>query len=183
MCLEKDSILFGLISNVGRMTEQKNRQQAEYYSDPNNSIGYLTRVAFRSFSRLLEQRTLQHGVSAGQWRFLRQLWLNDGITQRELSEKVGLREPTTVIAIRSLEKAGLVTRKKSKVDRRKIHIHLTKEAKRLEHVLGPCVAEVQDMATRSMSDRDIEQLQALLKTTIDNLAEESEKLPPAASRV
>ncbi|WP_245953842.1 MarR family winged helix-turn-helix transcriptional regulator [Parasphingopyxis lamellibrachiae] len=181
--MEKDSILFGLISNVGRMTEQKNRQQAEYYSDPNNSIGYLTRVAFRSFSRLLEQRTLQHGVSAGQWRFLRQLWLNDGITQRELSEKVGLREPTTVIAIRSLEKAGLVTRKKSKVDRRKIHIHLTKEAKRLEHVLGPCVAEVQDMATRSMSDRDIEQLQALLKTTIDNLAEESEKLPPAASRV
>ncbi|MGJ8537151.1 MAG: MarR family winged helix-turn-helix transcriptional regulator [Parasphingopyxis sp.] len=165
------------------MTEQKNRQQAEYYSDPNNSIGYLTRVAFRSFSRLLEQRTLQHGVSAGQWRFLRQLWLNDGITQRELSEKVGLREPTTVIAIRSLEKAGLVTRKKSKVDRRKIHIHLTKEAKRLEHVLGPCVAEVQDMATRSMSDRDIEQLQALLKTAIDNLAEESEKLPPAASRV
>lgn len=165
------------------MTEQKNRQQAEYYSDPNNSIGYLTRVAFRSFSRLLEQRTLQHGVSAGQWRFLRQLWLNDGITQRELSEKVGLREPTTVIAIRSLEKAGLVTRKKSKVDRRKIHIHLTKEAKRLEHVLGPCVAEVQDMATQSMSDGEIEQLQALLKAAIDNLAEESEKLPPAASRV
>jgi DNA-binding MarR family transcriptional regulator len=170
-------------SKGGQMPGQENRQQIEYYSDPDNSIGYLTRVAFRSFSRLMEQRTLRHGVSAGQWRFLRQLWINDGITQRELSEKVGLREPTTVIAIRSLEKAGFVTRKKSQVDRRKIHIHLTKEAKRLEHVLNPCVAEVQDMATQGMSDAEIKQLQALLKMTIDNLAEESEKLPPAASRV
>ena len=165
------------------MPEQKNRQQTEYYSDPNNSIGYLVRVAFRSFSRMLEQRTLRHGVSAGQWRFLRQLWMNDGITQRELSEKVGLREPTTVIAIRSLEKAEFVTRRKSKVDRRKIHIYLTKEAKRLEHVLNPCVAEIQDIATDGMSDAEIKQLQTLLKMTIDNLAEESEKLPPAVPRV
>ena len=39
------------------------------------------------------------------------------------------------------------------------------------------------MATQGMSDAEIKQLQALLKMTIDNLAEESEKLPPAASRV
>src|SRR3546814_20201808 len=49
------------------------RHPAEYYTDPENSIGYLARVVFRSFSRLLERRTLTHDVSAGQWRFLRQL--------------------------------------------------------------------------------------------------------------
>ena len=65
---------------------------------------------FRSFSRALERRTLEHGVSAGQWRFLRQLWLEDGITQRELSARVGMREPTTVVALKSLEAAGLVRR-------------------------------------------------------------------------
>src|SRR3546814_9202530 len=70
------------------------------------SIGYLARVVFRSFSRLLERRTLAYDVSAGQWRFLRQLWREDGITQRELSERVGMREPTTVVALKGLEKAG-----------------------------------------------------------------------------
>ena len=76
------------------------RNPAEYYTDPENSIGYLARVVFRSFSRLLERRTLTHDVSAGQWRFLRQLWREDGITQRELSERVGMREPTTVVGSR-----------------------------------------------------------------------------------
>src|SRR3546814_4155790 len=64
-------------------------------------------------------------VSAGQWRFLRQLWREDGITQRELSERVGMREPTTVVALKGLEKAGFITRKKTAEDRRKTFIHLT----------------------------------------------------------
>ena len=29
----------------------------QFYADPGNSIGYLTRIAFRSFSRALEVRT------------------------------------------------------------------------------------------------------------------------------
>ena len=71
----------------------------QFYADPGNSIGYLTRIAFRFFSRALEMRTAAHGVSSGQWRFLRVLWLEDGLTQRELSRRVGMREPTTVIAL------------------------------------------------------------------------------------
>ncbi len=165
------------------MTEQKNRHSGEYYSDPNNSIGYLARVLFRSISRLLEQKTLEHGVSAGQWRFLRQLWMNEGITQRELSELMGLREPTTVIAIRRLESAGFISRRKNKLDRRKVHIHLTKKARDLEAVLTPYVADIQEMATAGMSEKESEHLLILLKTTINNLADESRGLPPAASRV
>src|SRR3546814_8561748 len=80
------------------------RHPAEYYTNPENSIGYLARIVFRSFSRLLERSTLEHDVSAGQWRFLRQLWREDGITQRELSERVGMREPTTVVALKGWRK-------------------------------------------------------------------------------
>src|SRR5215468_5504772 len=74
----------------------------QVYADPTNSIGYLTRIAFRAFSRALEVRTAPHGVSSGQWRFLRVLWQEEGMTQRELSQRVGMREPTTVIALKSL---------------------------------------------------------------------------------
>ncbi|WP_298017383.1 MarR family transcriptional regulator [uncultured Parasphingopyxis sp.] len=158
------------------MAKRRKKKPASYYSDPNNSIGYLARVAFRSFSRLLEKKTLEHGVSAGQWRFLRQLWQKGGVTQRELSEMVGMREPTTVIAIKSLEKSGFIRREKSTTDRRKIHVHLTDKAKGLEGRLNPYVEEIHAMATRGMSDEEVEQLQALLRRVIDNLAEEQEKL-------
>jgi DNA-binding MarR family transcriptional regulator len=152
------------------------RHPAEYYTNPDNSIGYLARIVFRSFSRLLERGTLTHDVSAGQWRFLRQLWREDGITQRELSERVGMREPTTVVALKGLEKAGFITRKKTTDDRRKTFIHLTPHAKKLELILAPMNAEVHEVATRGMSDAEVETLQALLRRVIDNLADETAKL-------
>lgn len=148
------------------------RDEAEFYAQPVNSLGYLTRIAFRSFSRALELRTMPHGVSSGQWRFLRVLWQGDGITQRELSRRVGMREPTTVIALKSLEKSGFVLRKQSTEDRRRVHVFLTPLAKRLEKKLLPAVAEVNEIATRGLSAREVEQLRRLLAKVGENLAEE-----------
>lgn len=152
------------------------RNPAEYYTNPENSIGYLARIVFRSFSRLLERGTLKHDVSAGQWRFLRQLWREDGITQRELSERVGMREPTTVVALKGLEKAGLITRKKTSEDRRKTFIYLTPHAKKLELILAPMNAEVHEIATRGMTDEEVATLQGLMRRVISNLADETAKL-------
>ena len=152
------------------------RHPPEFYTNPENSIGYLARVAFRSFSALLERRTLEHEVSAGQWRFLRQLWREDGITQRELSTRVGMREPTTVVALKGLEKAGFITRKKTDDDRRKTFIYLTPHAKKLELILAPMNAEVHEVATRGMTDEEVEILQGLMRRVIENLADETAKL-------
>lgn len=155
---------------------QAYRHPAEYYTNLENSIGYLARIVFRSFSRLLERGTLTQDVSAGQWRFLRQLWREDGITQRELSERVGMREPTTVVALKGLEKAGLITRTKTDSDRRKTFIYLTPHAKKLELILAPMNAEVHEIATQGMTDAEVEQLQSLLRRVIDNLSDETRKL-------
>ena len=71
---------------------------------PAESSGYLVRDAHRAFQRLLEKRIAAYGVKRGQWYFLRVLWTEDGLSQRELSARVGMMEPTTVIALRSMEK-------------------------------------------------------------------------------
>jgi MarR family transcriptional regulator, transcriptional regulator for hemolysin len=144
--------------------------QVEFYADPTNSIGYLTRIAFRAFSRALEGRTALHGVSSGQWRFLRVLWREDGLTQRELSRRVGMREPTTFIALKSLERSGFVTRLKSVEDRRKAHVFLTPEARALEAVLLPAVAEVNAIALAGLSDTEIAVLRKALTQVGRNLA-------------
>ena len=51
------------------------------------SLGYLVRDANRAFQRLLEKRISPHGVTRGQWYFLRVLWEEDGLSQRELSAR------------------------------------------------------------------------------------------------
>lgn len=161
----------------------KKATPADFYADPNNSLGYLTRIAFRSFSRALEQRTLPHGVTAGQWRFLRVLWREEGLTQRELSRRVGMREPTTVTALKGLEKSGLVRRKQSAEDRRKIHVFLTPKARRLQATLAPCVAEVNEIAAEGLSADEVATLRRLLQHVGRNLAPELESAPPADAAV
>lgn len=147
----------------------------DFYADPNNSIGYLTRIAFRSFSRALEKRTLPHGVTAGQWRFLRVLWREDGLTQRELSRRVGMREPTTVTALKSLERSGFVVRQQSAEDRRKTHVYLTPAAKALQATLAPCVAEVNEIALRGLSQDEVLMLRRLLQHVGRNLGPDAEE--------
>jgi DNA-binding MarR family transcriptional regulator len=150
-------------------------KQVEFYADPTNSIGYLTRIAFRAFSRALEVRTSPHGVSSGQWRFLRVLWREDGLTQRELSRRVGMREPTTVIALKSLERSGFVTRQKSVEDRRKAHVFLTPEARALEAVLLPAVAEVNAIALAGLSEAEVAVLREALSQVGRNLAADADE--------
>jgi len=149
-------------------------QAADFYADPNNSLGYLCRIAFRNFSRALEKRTLPYGVTAGQWRFLRVLWLEDGLTQRELSRRVGMREPTTVTALKGMEKAALVRRQQSVEDRRKIHVFLTPKAKALQATLAPFIAEVNEIAIQGLSPDEVRMLRRLLQHVGRNLAPELE---------
>lgn len=153
----------------------------QIYADPGNSIGYLTRIAFRAFSRALEVRTAPHGVSSGQWRFLRVLWREDGLTQRELSRRVGMREPTTVIALKSLERSGFITRVKSAEDRRKVHVYLTPSAKALQPVLLPAVAEVNRVALDGLTEAEVKVLRKALIQVGRNLAADVNEETPSDS--
>ncbi len=87
-----------------------------------------------------------------------------------------MREPTTVVALKGLEKVGFITRKKTSEDRRKTFIFLTPHAKKLELVLAPMNADIHEIATRGMSDEEVEQLQTLMRRVIGNLADETRNL-------
>ena len=73
---------------------------------------------------------------------------------------------------KSLEKSGFVRREQSTEDRRRIHVFLTPLARRLEKKLMPAVAEVNAIATRGISARDVEKLRKLLAKVGANLAED-----------
>lgn len=139
------------------------------FLDPMRSLGYLARINFRMFSRLLEQRTQKYGISGGQWRLLRVLWEHDNITQRELSERLGTREATNVIAVRSLVKAGLAKRTRCSDDKRRVFISLTPKARRLRARLMPIVADLNDAAVAGIDPTQVAIARAVLAQTYANL--------------
>ncbi|MEQ8858963.1 MAG: MarR family winged helix-turn-helix transcriptional regulator [Pseudomonadales bacterium] len=145
------------------------KNDVERFSDPLESFGQVARLTFRTFARSLETRILDHGVTIGQWRFLRELWREDGITQRELSERLSMREPSTVAAVRSLEAAGLVRRVRDVHDRRKMRIHLTPRARRLREPLLRHVRDVNRIATAGVPKKDLETTRRVLLQLMANL--------------
>jgi DNA-binding MarR family transcriptional regulator len=148
---------------------RNDKSDLERFSDPLQSFGQVARLTFRAFARSLEQRIMNHGVTIGQWRFLRELWREDGITQRELSERLSMREPSTVAAVRSLEAAGLVRRVRDDCDRRKIRIHLTPQARRLREPLLGHVRDVNLIATEGVPRKDLETTRRVLLQLMANL--------------
>ena len=148
------------------------KDKTAFYLDPLHSVGYLTRINFRAFSKALEKLTEPHGVTAGQWRILRVLWEEDGITQREISNRVGITEATAVKSLAGLETAELITRQVDKSDRRKMITRLTTRAKRLKKKLIPFVVDVNERALKGISRKDVDTARRVLAQTYLNLTED-----------
>jgi DNA-binding MarR family transcriptional regulator len=119
------------------------------------SIGYHVRQLAETWQDLMDRRAGAHGVSVTQWRYLRELWEEDGLSIGELTARVGRQGPTTVVAVQFLEKAGLVTVVKSDEDRRKSFIHLTRRGKRLASTVSPLIREVAEWAMADLSEGDV----------------------------
>ncbi len=133
------------------------------------SSGFLVRDANRAFQRLLEKRIAPYGVARGQWYFLRVLWNEDGLSQRELSARVGTMEPTTVIALRTMEKSGLIRRVRSTDDRRRSHVWLTPKAQRLRTELLTLARSITDAAEAGVTPDELAMFRTVIARMTANL--------------
>ncbi len=135
------------------------------------SVGYQIRLTHRLMQRALQARIERHGVTLGMWYFLRVLWAQDGITQSELSRRTGTMEPTTLSAVRDMERGGIVERVPDPSDRRKINVFLTEHGRALEALLLPSAIEVVETALAGMTQREVSMLLDLLACIQQNLQE------------
>jgi len=142
-------------------------KDVEFHSE--TSVGYLLRDTYRAFTKVLQARISAHGVTIGQWYFLRVLWEEDGLTQRELSQRVGMMEPTTVTALNGMEKRGYVKRGRNTTDKRKVNIYLTDRGRALRNQLLPHAIDVNIRAVAGVPLADVEALRRTLHTMKRNL--------------
>ena len=137
---------------------------------PNDRLAHLIRDVGRAQMRALSERLQAHGVSFGHWTFLRILWIQDGLTQRELSALAGVMEPTTFTAVKAMESMGLIERRQLEGNRKNVHVFLTRSGKALQRKLVPLAEEVNQVSVMGMSDAAVNQVREALLQMIENLA-------------
>ncbi len=108
------------------------------------------------------------------WHYLRELWEEDGIDQRELSRRTGMLETSVVSSIALLEKGGLVWRKQDSKDRRRNIVFLTKRGRSLQYLLEPLAREINQVTLEGIAKSDERILRRLLKQITSNLERHAE---------
>ena len=144
-------------------------------------FAHLVKLAARGLARALQMRLTEHAVSYGHWTFLRILWEEEGLTQRELSARAGVMEPTTFAALKAMAQRGYVTRQRNPQSRKELQVFLTPQGRALQAKLVPLAEEVNDVALRGVGTADIAATRRSLLALINNLTAD-ESLPPTPLR-
>ena len=144
------------------------------------SLAHKLRVVSRLVMRNLEERIARHGITQGMWFYLRVLWENDGISQKELSERTGVVGPSTVGAMARMEAMGLIERRRDGADARVSRVHLTARGRRLERALVPIAVGVINDAVAGLPRAEIDRMKGMLDRIKSNL--DGGVSPPSSSR-
>ncbi|MCK9509972.1 MAG: MarR family transcriptional regulator [Pigmentiphaga sp.] len=143
---------------------------------PDDRLAHLIKDATRALVRALQVRLADHDVSFGHWTFLRILWEEDGLTQRQLSQQAGVMEPTTYTAVKALEALGYAERRHLPGNRKNVHVFLTATGRELKQKLVPLAEEVNAVSVTGVSAKDIATTRRVLLAMLDNLARDEAEL-------
>jgi DNA-binding MarR family transcriptional regulator len=139
---------------------------------PNDRLAHLIRDTERAFRRALQIRLTAHAVPFGYWSFLRILWEADGLTQKELSERAGVMEPTTFAAMKAMEALGYIERKQLPGNKKNVYVYLSAKGRALKNKLVPMAEDTNNISIEGISAQDLQITRHVLLTMIENLAKD-----------
>lgn len=101
-----------------------------------DSAAYLSALLAKGFSKSLASRAYSLGFLPGQFPVLLELWNEDGLTQRELLDRLEVEQATLANTLGRMERDGLIERRQHPKDRRATCNFLTAKGKSIE---GPAM--------------------------------------------
>ena len=111
----------------------------------------------------------------GQVPFLVQLWKEEGLSQRALAGRLGIKPPTLNVMIGRLEKNGYIRKEHDPADQRRSLIYFTEEGREVCVKVKKTVDELQDVVMETFSEEERKELCRLLNKFADCLDEQIEQ--------
>ena len=137
--------------------------------DVENSPGALIFLASKSQERLAEiQIKKELGLTPAQWKIIVALSMTDGLTQKEIADRIYIDGSTLVPIMDKMEENGLVERKSDSKDRRINRIFLTKKSESTVDSIIETVLQLRKIVYHGISENDLDLVKTTLKTIIKN---------------
>ena len=134
-----------------------------------NSLGTAIFLAAKSLERAGEYRIKNDlDLTSSQWKVILALNLFNGISQKDLADKIFVDGSTLVPVIDKMEKNGLVERKPDPKDRRNNLIFLTKISESLVDSIIKIILQLRKEFYKGISEKEQENTKTILRKIIDN---------------
>lgn len=134
--------------------------------DKMKSAGYLANHMARLFARGLQERIAELGIVPGQFPALLELWEKDGITQRDLVNKLDIEQATLANTLTRMERDGLIRRTRHPSDARAQQIWLTKKALEIKAKAYQAAASQNRHALADLSEEEQAEFLELMRRVI-----------------
>lgn len=138
--------------------------------DLETCVAFITNKASKKMADAFNERLMAKGISRVQWTALYYLGKEKYINQRQLAEKMGIKDSTVVRLVDRMEKDGLVAREKELSDRRVTNIVLTEKGKILREKLLPEGEKMSRIFSQNISDEEMEIFKKVLKQMVENIS-------------
>jgi DNA-binding MarR family transcriptional regulator len=126
-------------------------------------VGYNCRRAYLSIMPLFAERMAQYALRTADFSVLSLLRENPNITQKRLSQAIGVSPPNLAILLDRLEERGLLARRRNPLDKRSQVLALTPGGARLCARAERTASELERDATAMLTEAERAQLLGLLQ--------------------
>ena len=137
-----------------------------------NQLCFPVYAASRLITREYQPYLDKLGITYPQYLVLMILWEKDGVTVNEISQKLILNTNTITPLLKRMETMGIITRKRSEIDERKVMISLTEKGRAMREEAAEIPEKLISalMSVNLMPD-DLTDLKAKLYEIIDFLSD------------
>lgn len=139
------------------------------------SIGRYSAAIYRLSQSIFNNKLKELEISSGQYDFFLLIAKNEGINQKELSDRLYVEKSTTAKAVQYLKTKGYICKYKDKKDKRYSSLYLTEKGREVSEAVESVFSEILDIFSKDIPENMIEETIQVLKKVINNLHEEKSK--------
>jgi DNA-binding MarR family transcriptional regulator len=133
------------------------------------SAGYLANHMARLFAHGLHRRIQPLGLAPAQFMTLVELWGEDGLTQKQLIERLDVEQATMANTLRRMERDGLIIRRPHPDDGRAHQTWLTPHARALQQAATAAAQAQNDHALSDLSENEKALFLSLMRRVVQTM--------------
>lgn len=132
-------------------------------------ISFITNRIAKNLANSFEKRLNVYNITRTQWTALYYINANEMITQRQLADKMAIKEPTVVRLLDKMETLNWVVRINSEDDKRTKLLKLTDEGLKIETEMLAVAEKFKDDVVKDISPEDLNTYNSVLNKMQSNI--------------